>query len=107
MAKEMIQKTSQEETIPFNYRPITCLPKMWKLTAEIREEIYYSLVSRELFREEQEKMPQENKRKSWSTVHWFALEKNYNRLHISIDKLAKFHLERPGHGLSYQPLKII
>ena len=29
--------------IPINYRPITCLPEMWKiLTTEIRDEIYFS-----------------------------------------------------------------
>ena len=41
-------------TAPNNYRPITCLPMMWKiLTAQIREEIYHSLTSRGLFTEEQ------------------------------------------------------
>ena len=41
-------------TAPNNYRPITCLPMMWKiLTAQIREEIYYSLTRRELFRDEE------------------------------------------------------
>ena len=39
---------------PNNYRSITCLPMMWKiLTAQIREEIYYSLTSRGLFPDEQ------------------------------------------------------
>ena len=38
---------------PCNYRPIMCLPMMWKrLTVQIREEIYYSLMSRGLFPEE-------------------------------------------------------
>ena len=33
-----------------NYRPITCLPMMWKiLTAQIKEEIYYSLTNDGLF----------------------------------------------------------
>ena len=37
-----------------NYKPITCLPMMWKiLTAQIREKIYYSLTSRGLFLDEQ------------------------------------------------------
>ena len=35
-----------EEKYPDNYRLITCLSLMWKnLTAQIREEIYYSLVN--------------------------------------------------------------
>ena len=41
-------------TAPNNYRPITCLPMMWKiLTAQIREEIFYSLTICGLFPEEQ------------------------------------------------------
>ena len=50
----LIQKYSSKGTAPNNYRPITCLPIMWKiLTAQIREEIYYSLTSCGLFPEEQ------------------------------------------------------
>ena len=41
-------------TAPNNYRPLTCLPMMWKiLTAQIREEIYYLLTSHGLFPGEQ------------------------------------------------------
>ena len=37
------QKDPSKGTAPNNYRPITCLPMMWKiLTAQIREKIYYS-----------------------------------------------------------------
>ena len=37
-----------------DYRPITCLLMMWKiLTVQVREEIYYSLISYGLFPEEQ------------------------------------------------------
>ena len=43
-----------KRTVPNKYRPITCLPIMWKIiTAQIREEIYYSLISCRLFPEEQ------------------------------------------------------
>ena len=50
----LIQKDPSKGTAPNNYRPITCLPMMWKLlTAQIKEEIYYSLTSRGLFPEEQ------------------------------------------------------
>ena len=43
-----------KERPPNNYRPITCLPMMWKiLTVQIREEIYYLLTSCGLFLEEQ------------------------------------------------------
>ena len=50
----LIQKETSKGTAPNNYRPITCLPMMWKIsTAQIREEIYYSLTSRGLFPDEQ------------------------------------------------------
>ena len=50
----LIQKDPNNGTAPNNYRPINCLPMMWKiLTALIREEMYYSLTSRGLFPDEQ------------------------------------------------------
>ena len=50
----MIQKDLNKGTAPNNYRPITCLPMMWKIsTAQVREEIYYTQTSRRLFPEEQ------------------------------------------------------
>ena len=50
----LIQKNPSKGTDPNNYRPITCLPMMWKiLTAQIREEIYCSLTSHRLFPDEQ------------------------------------------------------
>ena len=49
----VIQKDHLKGTAPNNYRPITCLPMMWKIqTAKIRE-IYNSLISRRIFSEEQ------------------------------------------------------
>ena len=45
-------KRPRKETAPIKYRPITCLPMMFKiLTAQITEEIYFSLTSRGLFSE--------------------------------------------------------
>ena len=50
----LIQKDSSKGTAPNNYGPITCLPMMLKiLTAQLREEICYSLTSRGLFPVEQ------------------------------------------------------
>ena len=50
----IIQKVLSKWTSPNNYRPITCLPMMWKtLTAKIREMIYNPLTSRRLFLDEQ------------------------------------------------------
>ena len=48
------KKTTKKATTSNNYRPITCLPMMWKiLTAQISGEIYYSLISCGLLFEEQ------------------------------------------------------
>ena len=50
----LIQKDTSKGTAPNNYRPINCLPMMRKiLIAQIREKIYYSLISRGLFPNEQ------------------------------------------------------
>ena len=50
----LIQKFPSKGTAPNHYRPVTCLPMMWKiLTAQIREKIYYLLTSRGLFSNEQ------------------------------------------------------
>ena len=47
----LIQKDPLKGAAPNNQRPI---PMMWKvLTAQIREKIYYSLISRGIFPEEQ------------------------------------------------------
>ena len=44
-SKSLLKRTAQT-----NYRPITCLPMMWKiLMAQIRKTIYYSLISDEIF----------------------------------------------------------
>ena len=57
MTKErttLILKDTQNKTIPSNYRPMTCLLMIWNiLTAQIKEEIYYSLECRRLFPEGQ------------------------------------------------------
>ena len=50
----LIQEDPSQGTAPNNYRPITCLPMLWNiLTAQIREVIYYSLINRRLFPNEQ------------------------------------------------------
>ena len=50
----LIQKDPCKGTVPSNYRPLTCLPVMWKiLIAQKREKFYYSLTSRGLFPDEE------------------------------------------------------
>ena len=52
----LIQKDLLKGTTPNHYRSITSLWKMWKiLTAQIREEIYYSQTSCRMFPEEQKR----------------------------------------------------
>ena len=57
MTKEIttqIQKDVIKGNAPVNYWPITCLSMMWKiLTAQIREQIYYSLISHGMFPDDQ------------------------------------------------------
>ena len=51
-----------------NYRLVMCLPMMWKiLTVQTKEDIYYSLISRELFSEEKKRCDKEQKEQ---TIHW-------------------------------------
>ena len=50
----LIQKDITKGNITSNYRPITCLPLMWKiLTGKIAEKVYTSSEERELLPEEQ------------------------------------------------------
>ena len=59
-----IQKSpSPQGKISRNHRPIMCLLMMWKiLTVQIREEIYYSLICRGLYLEEQKRFSTGTKR---------------------------------------------
>ena len=48
------KKKKEKKIISSNYRPIKCLSMIWKIvSAQIREEIYYSLEFCGLFLEEQ------------------------------------------------------
>ena len=50
----LIPKDPSKGTAPNNYRAITCLPIIWKIsTAQMKREIYNSLTNRRLFPEEQ------------------------------------------------------
>ena len=49
-----VQKNKSEGNIASNYRPITCLPIMWKLLSrEIADQIYEHLDQQKLLPEEQ------------------------------------------------------
>ena len=50
----LLLKDPSKRAIPSNYRPITCLPGMWKLlSGMIAEDIYQHMSSNDLFAEEQ------------------------------------------------------
>ena len=50
----MLQKDKSKDNVASNYRPITCLPLMWKLlTAVIADQIYVHLDQEKLLPEEQ------------------------------------------------------
>ena len=50
----LLQKDKSKGDIASNYRPITCLPLMWKLmTGEIADQIYRHLDQKKLLPEEQ------------------------------------------------------
>ena len=49
----LIQKDPLRGRAPTNYRPITCLPMMWKILMGQIKENYYSLISRGIFSNEQ------------------------------------------------------
>ena len=69
----LIQKDLSKGIAPNNYKPIICLPMMWKiLIAQIREEIYYSLTSRRLFPEEQKGCCQGSR----STTELFCIDQH-------------------------------
>ena len=60
----LIQKDPQKGTTNNNYRPIMCLPMMWKIImVQIREDIYNLLISQGT-----ERIPQVDQRRA--TIHW-------------------------------------
>ena len=51
----MIQEDTSKQRIPANYRPITCLPIVWKLvTAMVAGEIYRNIEENNVIGEQQE-----------------------------------------------------
>ena len=71
-----IQKDPSKGTAPNNYRPITCLPLMWKiLTAQICEKIYHSFVWHRLFPEERMDVTREQEEYIYCTLSTQPKEK--------------------------------
>ena len=99
MTKEktiLIKKDPSKGIAPNNYRPITCLLMMWKIsTAQTREEIYYSLISCGLF-------PDEHKGcRKWSRG---IAELLYIDQHIlNESKYRRKNLDRLQKGIWYVP----
>ena len=76
MAKEkttLIQKDPSKGSAPNIYRPITCLPMMWKtLAAQVREKINYSPTNCGLFRDEQKGC----RKGSWCTTELLCIDRH-------------------------------
>ena len=61
----LIQNDSSKETAASNYRPITCLPLMWKLlTGIFSEKLYDHLLSNKLLPDEQKGCQKKSRRKN-------------------------------------------
>ena len=83
----LIQKDPSKRTAPNNYRPITCLPMMWKiLTAQIREKI----TSRRLFPDEQKGC----RKGSRSTAEFLYIDQ-----HILNERLDRLLTEKYSYAL--------
>ena len=114
----LIQKDPLKGTAPNNYRPITYLPIMWKIsTVQIREEIYCSLTSCRLFPEEQKGFRKgyrgaeellyidkhivnqsKTRRIHYKTVIWYRLANLDNKLLESVQNIRWSHkLYRENH----------
>ena len=114
----LTQKDPNKEIAPNNYRPITCQPMMWKiLTAQVREEIYYSLTSRGLFPEEQKRcckrsrgtaellyidqhiLNESKTRRKNLAMAWIDYKKHMIWFHIA-SKCTKYHLKCTKYHLN-------
>ena len=89
-------------TAPNNYWAITCLPMMWKiLTAQIKEEIYNSLISRGIFPDEQKGCRKRTK----GTGELLCIDQHI----LNESETRRMNLERAWidckKGLRYGPLK--
>ena len=98
----LIQKDPRKGTAPNNYRPITCLPMMWKiLTAQIREEIYYLLTSRGLFPEEQKGCCKGSR----GTAELLYIDQHTLNESKNRRKKSSYGLDRPQKGIWYGSAK--
>ena len=99
----LIQKDPFKGTAPDNYRPITCLPMMWKiLTAQIREKIYNSVISCRLFPEDTERTPQENQRHRGTTIR----RSTHPQREKNETEKSSYGLDWLQKGLRYGPPKL-
>ena len=94
----LIQMDPRKGTAPNNYKPITCLPMMWKiLTAQIREEIYFSLTSCGWFAEEQK----EYRKGSRSTAVLFYIYQHIQKWELNKTEKSSYGLDWQQKGIWY------
>ena len=95
----LIQNHPPKWNCPNNYRPIRCLPMMWKiLTTQIRDDIYFSPVSRELFPGEQKRC----RKGTRGTANWFT----YPHEEQEETKKCCYSLVWPQNGIRYRLAKM-
>ena len=69
----LIQKDTKKGTTPNNDRPTQCLPMTWKiLTAQIKEEVYDSLIKLRTVPRRTERMLQIDQRNWRVIIHWLT-----------------------------------
>ena len=76
----LIQKDPPKGTQTNNYRPITCLPMMWKLLTEIMgEKLYHHLERKRLLKDEQKGCRKRSRGKKYQLLIDKAILKNGRR----------------------------
>ena len=99
----LIQKDPSKGTAPNNYGPITCLPMMWKiLTAQIRENIYYSLISRGLYPNKQKGCGKGSR----GTADLLYIDKHILNASKNRRKKSSYGLDRLQKGIGYGSTKL-
>ena len=99
----LIQMDTSKGTALNNYRPITCLPMMWKiLTVQIREEIYNSLTNRGMFPDEQKGCCKWSK----GTAELLYIDQHIMKKKEQTEK-SSYGLDRQRKGIWYGSAKLV
>ena len=99
----LIQKAPSKETAPNNYRPITCLPMMWKIrTAQIRRKNLLFAKKPQIIPLWTERIPQRIPRHSRITLH----RSTHPKWEQDKTEKSSYGLDWPQEGIWYAPTKL-